>query len=176
MGHESLNIWGLGFRLFCSAPHGFFRGKINTRGILPNQKTWSSFMSSLCHYVRDRDGVVSLTGCSHETEKSASLTAAQPKAGVWIGDNTVAKAAEWAHTASLLPPPVQRDAQLHRSWAVSLTTALLFGSYTSASLPPSLGLDAKFKNHFKNLERGRCSLLDKQLRTCGEDAWNDWWW
>lgn len=151
------------------------RGKINTRGILPNQKTWSSFVSSLCRYVRDRDGDVSLAGCSHQIEKSASLSSSTAK-------SRCVKRRQWPRQLSELTELLcclllcKGDAQLHRSWAVSLTTALLFGSHTSVSLPPSLGSDAKFKNHFKNLERGCCSLLDKQLRTCGEDAWNDWWW
>lgn len=74
MGHESLNIWVLGFRFFCSVSRGFFREKINPRGVLLNQKTWCSVTSSFYHYVWGRDGAVSLTGCSYEIKKSASLS------------------------------------------------------------------------------------------------------
>lgn len=52
------------------------------------------------------------------------------------------------------------DAQLY--WA-----AVLFRSYTSVSLPPSLSSDVKFKNHLKKkLERGHGSLMDNLWRGC----------
>lgn len=174
MEHEPLNTWVPGFRFFCSTPHGFFRERINTRGVLLHQKTCCSAMTFLYHYVWDRD--LSLTGCSQETKKSASLSDSTAQS------RCVRRGQQWPSQLSELMWLLcclhlcKGDAQLCCSWMASLATAVLFCPCIYVSLPPSLRSDVMFKNHFKKLKWGRGSLMVKQLRSCGEVAWNDWLW
>lgn len=147
------------------------------------EKLWCSFMPSLYHYVWDRDGAIDNAACHWQLaavrwRNRLHLATAQPKADVWRWDDKVAETAEWAHAAWLSAAFTCAKQMLSFTTheLLSLATAVLYFSYTSVRLPPFLRSDIKSKNHFTELERGRGSLMDEQLRACREGAWNDWWW
>lgn len=126
----------------------------STREVLFSQKTeklWCSFMPSLCHYVWDRDGALSLTACSSEIKKSASLSNSTAKSRCvkmrWQSGQD-----SWMSSRSLTLCCLHLckvDAELYHSW-VAFTC--LFFSYSSACLPPFLISDVKSRNHFTDLE------------------------
>ena len=134
------------------------------------EKLWCSFLSSLCHYVWDRDGALSLTACSREIKKSASLSNSTAKSRCvrmrWQSGQD-----SWMSSRSLTLCCLHLrkvDAKLYHSW-------LAFTHHSCAVFLLHFYLPASFlrsgvtsKNHFTELERGHGSLMDEQVKACVE--------